>query len=89
MSRPRMAKNWDEATDIVEKFYGHKHMLIKAMVQFAEREKIRATNSYRKKLGEPVIDLAKEPPKEPNGENLVWVIDVPREWYSLTGKDKS
>lgn len=89
MSRNRIDKNWSEATEIANKFFYDKHMLTLAMVQFAEREKIRVLNQYRKERGEPLIDLIKEPTRYPGGRDFEWIIPVPQEWYSLTGKDKS
>lgn len=82
MSKNRIEKNWDEAADIATKFFHDKHMLTVAMVQFAEREKIRVLNQYRKERGEPLIDVEKEPSRYPGGQDFVWIIDPPTLKYS-------
>jgi cobyric acid synthase len=87
VSKPRTEKNWDEAWEVVNKFYGDRHMMCNAIVQLMEREKVRVLNNYLKQRGEPLIST--DPPLMPGGREFEWIIDVPKEWYSLTGKDKS
>lgn len=87
MGKPRTFKNFIEVSGVVNKFYGNKHLLCTAVVQLMEREKVRVLNNYLKERGEPLIST--DPPLMPGGRNFEWLIDVPKEWYSLTGKDKS
>lgn len=82
MSRARTLKNYDEAIKIVDQFFMDRHMLTVAMMQFAEREKIRVLNNYRKKLGLPLIDAIKEPTMFPGGEKFEWIIDPPTPRYN-------
>jgi hypothetical protein len=87
MSVRRTEKNWKEAWEIVNKFYADRHMMCNAIVQLIEREKVRVLNNYLKERGEPLLPT--DPPYLPGGRQFEWIIDVPKEWYSLTGKDKS
>lgn len=78
----RIKKNWEEAYAIANQFFNNKHMLTVAMVQFAEREKIRVLNQERKKRGEPLIDIRVEPPRWPGGDNFEWIIAPPMPFYN-------
>lgn len=82
MSKNRTFKNWEEAQTIADKFFNDKHMLTLAMVQFAEREKIRVINKYREKYGESPIPIANEPSKWPGGKEFEWIIDPPTHYYN-------
>lgn len=84
---PRTMQNWKDIQDVLNKFSSNRHMMEMALVQLIEREKVRVLNSYLKARGEELIST--DPPKWPGGENFEWIIPVPQEWYSLTGKDAS
>lgn len=85
MGKSRTEKNYKEAQEIVLRFEGRQHLLTLAIVQMIEREKVRVLNAYRKNHGEP--PLPTDPPRLPGDrEHEEWLIDVPREWYSVTGK---
>lgn len=85
MSKSGIEKNWAEIHKIVVEFTGRQFMLEGAIVQLIEREKIMVVNRYRKNHGEPLIPT--DPPKYPGGHDFEWIIPVPQEWYSLTGKE--
>jgi hypothetical protein len=87
MSKPRTVKNWDDAWLVVNKFYGDRHMMCNAIVQLIEREKVRVLNNYLQDHNEPLLPT--DPPHLPGGQQFQWLIDVPKEWYRLVGKDKS
>lgn len=78
----RIEKNWNEASKIANMFFYDKHMLTVAMVQFAEREKIRVLNQERKRHGEPLIDAINEPPRWPGGGEWEWIIEAPQPFYN-------
>jgi hypothetical protein len=78
----RIEKNWKEASKIAHQFFNDKHMLTVAMVQFAEREKIRVLNQERKKHGEPLIDVTAESSRWPGGHDFEWIIDPPQPFYN-------
>jgi hypothetical protein len=82
MSKARTFKNFEEAQEIADKFFNDKHMLTVAMVQFAEREKIRVINQYRKNQGLTLIDTTKEPTKYPGGDVFEWIIEPPQNYYN-------
>lgn len=63
--------------------------VVEAMLQIIDREKIIALNKYRKAHGEQPIIPEPTRYKETNNKNVGWFIDVPKEWYSITGKDKN
>lgn len=85
MSKSRLIKNYDEAVMLIKKFRGNDHMLAMAMVQLTEREKVRVLNKYLENKGEPL--LSTEAPLLPGNQRFEWVIDVPKEWISETGRD--
>lgn len=87
MGKPRTVKNYVEAGEVLNRYRYNDHMLLVAIVQLIEREKVRVLNSYLKERGEPLLPT--DPPYLPGGQPFEWLIDVPKEWYSLTGKDRS
>lgn len=58
--------------------------VIERVLQIVDREKIMVLNRYLKKRGEP--ELIPEPQRYKENEHTTWLIDVPKEWTSLTGK---
>lgn len=87
MGKPRTVKNWEDVQKVLVQFRGNQHLLETALVQLIEREKVRVLNNYLKARGEPLIST--DPPRWAGGETFEWIIDVPKEWVSLTGKDSS
>lgn len=88
MSLNRTEKNWRDVQDVLARFHGHDHLMALALLQLIEREKVRVLNNYRKTHNEPLLPT--DPPKLPGDRDFgEWLIEVPKEWYSVTGKDKS
>lgn len=86
MGKSRTMKNYEEAKMLILKFQSNPHMLALAMIQLVEREKVRVLNNYLEARGER--KLPTDPPGFPSHNGPVeWVVDVPREWVSLTGRN--
>lgn len=81
----RTLKEYNEGKMLALKFGNNPHMLALAMVQFAEREKVRVLNKYREAHGEPLLPT--DPPYMPGNQKFEWVIDVRRSWVSETGRN--
>lgn len=71
------------------KFAGNRFLMAEAFLQVIHRENIITGNRIRRRHGEP--ELIPEPVmyQTPSPKKLEWIIDVPKEWYSLTGKDRT
>jgi hypothetical protein len=87
MSKSRLVKNWEEARLLFLQYQSGQftdHLFIAAIVQLVEREKIRVLNGYLSKRGEELIPT--DAPRLPGGERFEWIIDVPKDWISETGR---
>lgn len=62
----------------------HKWHRVEAILQLIERENILTGNRIRRRHGEPEVIPEVRIYKQ---NKVEWLIDVPKEWYSLTGKD--
>lgn len=77
--RDNLAREFDQ---LLNMFAGDRFMLIQALLQVTDREKILAMNRLRVKYGEP--EIVPEPLMYQKGsEKIEWVIDVPQEWVGL------
>ncbi len=84
----KLLKLQDEIDEITTRFQGNRFMLAQAFLQLVHRENIIVCNRLRKKYGE--AEIVPEPLmyKGANQHKIEWVIDVPKEWVSLTGRTK-
>jgi hypothetical protein len=62
---------------------------VEQMLQIIDRETIFKLNRDRKRHGEPPIIPNRQRYKNEGSENIGWIIKVPKEWTSLTGRDAS
>lgn len=93
MSRPKLLKLQDEVDYILLHFKDNSFLRAEAMLQLIHRENILVANRYREKLGlEPIIPdpvMYSEKGRVTHKKlyrNTEWVIDVPKEWVSETGR---
>lgn len=89
MGRPKVLKLQDEITTIMNKFHGNDFLMAEAMLQLIHRENIITGNRLRARYGEP--EITPEPVMyQQHGlrshRKVEWVIDVPKEWISETGR---
>lgn len=87
MGKPKILKLQDEIDEIMIKFSSNRFMMAQAFLQLIHRENIITGNRIRKRYGEPEITPEPLMYKGENQHKVEWVIDVPKSWYSLTGKD--
>lgn len=80
----KILRNYDEVLGFVRQFRSNEHMLATALTQMIEREKIMVANRYRKASGQE--PLPTDPPALPGGKLWEWIIPVPTEWISETGR---
>lgn len=89
MSKPKILQLQVEVEDIMAKFASNKFLMAEAFLQIIHRENIITGNRIRRRHGEPEIVPEPVMYKTNSPAPLKWIIDVPKEWYSLTGKDRS
>lgn len=78
-------KTAKEVNEILTKFQGNRWLMAEAILQMIRRESILTGNRLRRKYGEP--EKVPEPNMYAHGSPKVeWLIDVPKEWTSLTGR---
>ena len=78
-----------EVDEIVDRFQSNRWLMTEALLQIIHRENIITGNRLRRRHGETEIIPEPVMYQTTNRKKLEWVIDVPKSWYSLTGKDKS
>lgn len=78
-----------EIEALERKFSGNSWLRSEAMLQLIHRENILTGNRLRRKYGESEIIPEAHMYKPINHKKVEWIIDVPQEWISLTGKDSS
>lgn len=86
MSKPKILSLQVEVDEIMTKFSSNRFLMAEAFLQIIHRENIIVGNRIRKRHGEPEIIPEPVMYKTSNPAKLEWIIDVPKEWYSLTGK---
>lgn len=84
MSKLKVVELAKELDEVFVKFSSNRWLLKEAILQMIDRENILTGNRLRSKYGEPEVVPERQHYKQKPGE---WIIDVPREWVSLTGKD--
>jgi hypothetical protein len=89
MSRPKILKLQAEVDEIMAKFSSNRFLMAEAFLQIIHRENIITGNRIRARHGEQEIIPEPVMYQTNNPAKLEWIIDVPKKWYSLTGKDKS
>lgn len=75
-----------EVHDLVKTYPYHQWHVVEAILQIIDREKIMVINRYRKNHDEPELIPEPQRYKGINQEHTKWIVDVPKDWYSLTGK---
>lgn len=87
MSKPKLLKLQAEVDEIMYKFRDNKLLMAEAFLQLIHRDNILTGNRIRKRHGE--AEIIPEPLMyKGNGQRKVeWIIDVPKEWTSLTGRN--
>ncbi|WMM74448.1 hypothetical protein RCF27_09270 [Rhodococcus pyridinivorans] len=88
MSKPKILVLQREVEELQCKFKGNQHLLTEAFLQIIHRENIITGNRIRKRHDEP--ELIPEPVmyQTKNPKKLEWIIDVPKDWVSLTAEGK-
>ena len=76
-----------EIDQLMAKFSSNPYLLAEAFLQIIHRENIITGNRIRKRHGEPEIIPEPVMYKTFTPKKLEWIIDVPKEWISLVGKD--
>jgi hypothetical protein len=93
MSRPKLVQLQVEVEEIITKFSSNRFLMAEAFLQIIHRENILTGNRIRKRHGEPEVIPEPVMYKENSNHRRVptrrveWIIDVPKSWYSLTGKE--
>lgn len=88
MSRPKILKLQDEVDQLIYKFGSNHFLLAEAFLQIIHRENILTGNRIRRRHGEEeLIPQSVMYPKS-NRSQIAWVIDVPKEWISMTGREE-
>lgn len=88
MSRPKILKLQAEVDEIMTKFSANRFLMAEAFLQIIHRENIITGNRIRSRYGEPEIIPEPVMYKSASPTKLEWIIAVPKEWYSLTGKEQ-
>lgn len=87
MSRPKVLKLQSEVDVLIARFGSNHFLLAEAFLQVIHRENILTGNRIRRRHGEP--EIIPDPVMYPSKSTKVeWVIDVPKEWISETGRMK-
>lgn len=86
MGKNNINKLATEVENIMNNPLWQKWYRIEAILQIIERENILTGNRIRRRHGEEEVIPEARVYRQ---KDLGWIIDVPKEWYSLVGKDKS
>ncbi len=86
MSRPKILKLQAEVDEIMSRFSSNRFLMAEAFLQIIHRENIVTGNRIRARHGEPEVIPEPVMYQTTNPKKLEWIIDVPKEWISLTGR---
>lgn len=84
MGRQKVNELAMELDEVFIKFRGNQWLLKEAILQMIDRENIITSNRIRARHGEAEVVPESKRYKQ---RSASWIIDVPKSWISLTGKE--